>query len=482
MLSKYKINEIIKIVIFLCVHFIQVFFVLWLSIYSRQLLGNAGFMKQFTIDHLNVAGYFVIFAILFILLMSYEGLYTSRNLFWEEARDIIKIVTLWIILIFAFISLTHKLYLIPRGVIIFLWLYSVILFPLCHFWTKKLLIRLGIHKAPIIIIGAGNAGRSSATGIIHHDYLGYEIVGFFDDNAKCDKIPINNRQFPILGTLKDVEEYTNFHEIWAAVVAIPTLETQKLAHLVNLLYCNVNRVIVIPNLRGIPVSNISLMYLFEQSLILLKLKNNLKFISNRILKYIFDTVLSILFLPLILLITLIIGILIKIDSPGPVFYSHPRVGKGGKIFKVYKFRTMYKDSKERLEKLLNENEELRKEWETNFKLKNDPRVTKVGKFLRKTSLDELPQIFNVLKGEMSLVGPRPVIQEEIDKYYKEYAKYYFMTSPGVTGLWQVSGRSDTNYDFRVWIDSWYVLNWSLWLDVVILFKTIKVVLKREGAY
>jgi len=102
--------------------------------------------------------------------------------------------------------------------------------------------------------------------------------------------------------------------------------------------------------------------------------------------------------------------------------------------------------------------------------------------LRKTSLDELPQIFNVLKGDMSLVGPRPVIKDEIDKYYKEYAEYYYMVRPGITGLWQVSGRSNTNYDFRVKLDTWYVLNWSLWLDIVILFKTIKVVLKREGAY
>ncbi|MCX7820989.1 MAG: sugar transferase, partial [Brevinematales bacterium] len=125
---------------------------------------------------------------------------------------------------------------------------------------------------------------------------------------------------------------------------------------------------------------------------------------------------------------------------------------------------------------------IKKEWEKNFKLKNDPRVTFIGKIMRKTSIDELPQIINVIKGDMSLVGPRPVIKEEIDNYYKEFKQYYYSVLPGITGLWQVSGRSDTDYDFRVQTDVWYVQNWSLWLDIMILIRTVGVVLKREGAY
>jgi undecaprenyl-phosphate galactose phosphotransferase len=143
---------------------------------------------------------------------------------------------------------------------------------------------------------------------------------------------------------------------------------------------------------------------------------------------------------------------------------------------------MYKDADKILAELLEKNPELKKEWEESFKLKNDPRVTKIGKFLRKTSLDELPQIFNVLKGEMSLVGPRPVTQEELEKYYKDYAKYYLSVWPGITGLWQVSGRSDLSYKERVFLDAWYVRNWNLWLDFLILLNTIKVVIKQKGAY
>ena len=143
---------------------------------------------------------------------------------------------------------------------------------------------------------------------------------------------------------------------------------------------------------------------------------------------------------------------------------------------------MYRDAEERLAGLLERNPEAQKKWETHWKLDDDPRVTRIGKFLRTTSLDELPQIFNVLRGEMSLVGPRPVTQEEIDKYYKDRADLCFSVLPGITGLWQVSGRSNTSYEYRITLDSWYVRNWNLWLDIVILFKTLRIVIKREGAY
>jgi len=178
---------------------------------------------------------------------------------------------------------------------------------------------------------------------------------------------------------------------------------------------------------------------------------------------------------------LLISILIKTTSSGPAIYSHKRVGKNGKPFNCYKFRTMYKDAQERLNTILVTNEDAKNEWNHHWKLTNDPRTTSIGKFLRQTSLDELPQIFNVLKGEMSLVGPRPVTKQEIDEYYKDQAKLCFGVTPGITGLWQVSGRSNTSYDYRIALDSWYVRNWNLWLDIVIILKTMKVVLRKEGA-
>lgn len=170
------------------------------------------------------------------------------------------------------------------------------------------------------------------------------------------------------------------------------------------------------------------------------------------------------------------------EDPGPIFFAHTRIGKDGKPFPCYKFRSMVVNSKEMLEKHLAENPEARAEWEREFKLKNDPRITLIGQFLRKSSLDELPQIFNVLKGEMSLVGPRPVVQEELDKYYGEAVKEYCSVKPGITGLWQVSGRSDVDYPERVAMDVEYVRTRSFWKDIVILYKTFDVVLNKKGAY
>jgi Undecaprenyl-phosphate galactose phosphotransferase WbaP len=178
---------------------------------------------------------------------------------------------------------------------------------------------------------------------------------------------------------------------------------------------------------------------------------------------------------------LIISILIKLDSPGPIIFKHKRLGLNGKIIEVYKFRSMVVNAQEVLQELFAKDPNLKKEFEESFKLKNDPRITRVGAFLRKTSLDEIPQLFNVLKGDLSLVGPRPIVINEIEKY-GEYGKYLLRVPPGVTGLWQISGRSDIDYNERVKLDMQYIMNWSLWLDINIIFKTIPAVLKRDGAY
>ncbi len=179
-------------------------------------------------------------------------------------------------------------------------------------------------------------------------------------------------------------------------------------------------------------------------------------------------------------IFLIAALQIKKDG-GPAFYGHTRIGKGGKPFKCWKFRSMIINGDEVLQKHLAENPEARKEWEADFKLRNDPRVTKIGAFLRKTSLDELPQFWNVLCGEMSLVGPRPVVEAE-STYYGEAWQDYLSVKPGVTGLWQVSGRNDTGYAQRVALDQKYIREWSLWQDISIMFKTVAVVMRRDGAY
>ena len=176
-----------------------------------------------------------------------------------------------------------------------------------------------------------------------------------------------------------------------------------------------------------------------------------------------------------------LAVAVRLDSPGPVFFKHRRIGRGGRHFHVYKFRTMAVNGEEILERHLATNSAARKEWEETQKLKDDPRVTKVGRFLRKTSLDELPQLFNVILGSMSLVGPRPIVDEEVERYGQSF-DLYTRVRPGLTGLWQVSGRNNLPYADRVWLDRHYVCNWSVWFDVLILFRTIPEVLHCSGAY
>ena len=178
---------------------------------------------------------------------------------------------------------------------------------------------------------------------------------------------------------------------------------------------------------------------------------------------------------------LVIAVMVAFDNKGNVIFAHRRIGRGGKEFKCYKFQTMIPNAQETLEKYLAENPEARKEWEESFKLTNDPRVTKLGNILRKTSLDEMPQLWNVIKGDMSLVGPRPIVAKEIERY-GEYFREYAMVTPGITGMWQASGRSDTTYEERVEMDTWYVRNWSVWIDLMYLFKTVKIVFTGKGAY
>ena len=199
-------------------------------------------------------------------------------------------------------------------------------------------------------------------------------------------------------------------------------------------------------------------------------------------KRLFDIVFSLTVLLVGTPIFLLIAGCVAITSRGGVVYGHKRVGRGGKTFRCYKFRTMHHNAAERLKELLDSDPEVKKEWETTFKLKNDPRITKFGAFLRKTSLDELPQFFNVLKGDLSVVGPRPVMHEELNAHFGAKATKILSIRPGITGLWQVSGRSQTSYEDRVKLDEEYVERKSPWLDLLLICKTIPAIFSAKGAY
>jgi undecaprenyl-phosphate galactose phosphotransferase len=236
---------------------------------------------------------------------------------------------------------------------------------------------------------------------------------------------------------------------------------------------------LMPALEGLPVVGLRQHHFFSHDVVMLVSRNNLARPVSRIIKGAFDQVVALVLLVLLAPLLVCLSIMVRMDG-GTAFYRHRRIGAGGRIFDCIKFRTMVPDADRVLQKLLAEDPAAAEEWQNTQKLRNDPRVTRLGRFLRRSSLDELPQLLNVLRGEMSLVGPRPIVQAEIARYADDI-DYYYETKPGLTGLWQVSGRSDTSYARRVRLDVWYVRNWTLWHDIAILLKTIPAVFLQRGA-
>ena len=244
----------------------------------------------------------------------------------------------------------------------------------------------------------------------------------------------------------------------------------------------VRDIVFVPDLIGVPLYNVEAQTLFNEQVMMLSLRNNLARRRNQWFKRVFDVVISGLLCIPILPIILIVALCIKLDSKGGAFFNGQRIGKYGKTFSCYKFRSMYVNASDILEEYLAAHPTAQEEWNTFAKLRDyDPRVTKVGKWIRKYSLDELPQILNVIKGDMSLVGPRPYLPREREDI-GEYLSTITLTVPGITGFWQTSGRNNVSFAGRVAMDTWYVRNWSIWLDLMYLFKTAKIVFTGKGAY
>lgn len=437
---KSNISRLILVVFDALVVFVSV----TLAYYLRVWL-DPWFSSHLSSGLVHYASKLHIYAIILIAFY-YEGIYTKRYDFWHESRQVLKALFFSFLVVFGLIALFKVSGQYSRMIIFFAFFFMAILIPLTKNILKKRLYKLGLWQRGAKIYGDDTFVEKE---IFQNHYLGYVKAG---DDAQT--VFINSKS---LGDTPLAEAIDTQMQKSQEVVFIPLLNEYDMTR---------SYIYGLSNVR----TN------------LIVLTNRLKSKSRRAFRQVFNYLFAILLLPVLLPIIAVLAYLIKKESSGPVFFAHNRIGQDGKIIPTWKFRSMYSDAAERLEKLLAEDESIKKEWEATFKLKNDPRVTKIGRFLRKTSLDELPQIFNVLRGEMYFVGPRPVIQKELDLYYKDAAEYYLMVKPGITGLWQVSGRSDTDYDFRVAVDKWYVTNWSVWLDITILLKTIKVVLFRDGAY
>lgn len=427
---------------------------------------------------LGITFFWWIFPI-WIFFFAYEGLYTKRFSFWDEVK------TLWKVAFFSTLAMFSLLFLgkvgakVSRTVLVLMSIIAVPMLPIIRINLKRFLIATGLLRRKVLILGAGKTGEMILNALQRDRNLGMNVVGFLDDDPA--KIGHSIGGIRVHAGVDKAEKYIGRCGIEDVVIAMPGCEKRKFISLINTLQHKAQNLLLIPDLFGITVLGTNLQHFFQEQAIALEVKNNLAKPLNIIIKKIFDLLVSAALLVLLSVPMLIIALMIRATSSGPAIFTQERRGKHDKPFRCYKFRTMYLDAEKRLDSLLGDSEEARNEWSHRWKLSTDPRVTRIGRFLRQTSLDELTQIFNVLKGEMSLVGPRPVTKREIDHYYKEQARLCFSVPPGVTGLWQVSGRSNTSYDYRIALDSWYVRNWNLWLDIVILFKTLRVVIKREGA-
>lgn len=414
--------------------------------------------------------------LVYMAFILYEGLYGKRMLIYQMMKKLFRASLGGTVFSIILMFLAQVAGDVSRFYVI---LYTAISFALlCLF---RVILAKGMKKSkafqiPILIVGAGKTGEVMARQIQNDTGMRYRIVGFLEDHEPYDK------SCTILGGFGDMERVIRDTGVQHVIIAAPGISQTQLSSLIYQAQTLVRNVGVVPNLVAVPMSNVTAESFFDAKIMVLHIRNNLASPWNQLLKRIFDIVATICGGILISPILLAIAIWVYHDSPGPVIFKNKRIGLNGEEFNCYKFRSMYMNNQEILARYLSNHPMLQKEWETYRKLRGfDPRITPVGKVLRKYSLDELPQLLNVLKGEMSLVGPRPYLPEEIPMM-GENSRVVLMAKPGITGYWQVSGRNDVTFDERVDMESWYVYNWSVWIDFLILWKTIKVVFSHEGAY
>ena len=416
--------------------------------------------------------------------MAYEELYQKRLPYWKEVEKILKACTLAVIFSIALLYLAKMSGEMSRTLVMITWLMTVVLIPVVRYLGKLVMVMFGVWCRPVIIIGAGKTGELVATALIREKTMGYEIIGLLDDNRELTGLTHSKSKkvIPILGAFAEAEKIIFQTRVQEVIVAAPGMPSRQLVELTNSLQPLVNNVMVVPDLFGLSMNGIEVEYFFEEQALLLNVKNRLKSTLNRSIKRLFDIFTGVLLLFSCIPLLCLIAVAIKLDSRGPVFFAQERMGQGSDSFTCYKFRTMLLEGDSLLKNYLRKNPQARQEWQTYNKLKdNDPRVTGVGAALRRFSLDELPQLINVILGNMSLVGPRPYLMRE-RKQMGNWIYDIHVAKPGITGLWQVSGRNEIDFEGRLKLDVWYVRNWSLWLDIVLLLKTFRAVLKKDGAY
>jgi Undecaprenyl-phosphate galactose phosphotransferase WbaP len=412
-------------------------------------------LTAFAVSAVAVAAYFAV-----------QAHYHRRIPFWSELQHVV-LASLAALLFNGFIGFLANLQ-GSRILLVATWLIVPVLVMTLRQGTKHLLSKSGLWQIRTIIVGEGDMARQTIDALRSEPGLGYDVVGVvspaklqFGKGGRCWRTLLLQHQASLIVLAFDGRNSPGRGTIESLV-----RERVPFA--------------MVPQLDGLPVLGFDQTQFFSHDTVLFSFRNNLAQPMARVVKIVFDYCVALVSLVILAPLLLAMAILVKLDG-GPAFFAHTRVGAGGRKFKCLKFRSMVTNSAEVLQHVLSTDPAAAAEWAETQKLQADPRITPIGRVLRKTSLDELPQLFNVLRLEMSIVGPRPIVGAEVPKYGEDIA-YYYETRPGLTGLWQVSGRTGTSYEQRVQLDTWYVKNWTIWHDLAIMAKTVPAVLKRKGAY
>ncbi|WP_299189151.1 sugar transferase [uncultured Campylobacter sp.] len=420
-------------------------FGIWLCFGLAVVLKNLLYGDNVLLDVGRYQGFAPSYVIM-IFLFFYQGIYSRRYDFWHESRILVKSCFLGLLLSLALLALIKVNYEFSRASFILSFAFMAVVLPIFKLVTKKRLFKFGLWQKRAKILGEGEEFESAVLG---STYLGY--------------VRALGRDYDVL------------------FIGGSRLEASALNELIESNIRENKEILFTPVLRSYDFTQTYIYSVFASRTSLFAIRNSLKSPLNLALKRGLDLALIILALPLLVPIFGVIALMMKLKEPeGRIFFSHQRMGFGGKPFGCLKFRSMKENGDEILAQYLKQNPQEVEYFEKYHKYEHDPRITKLGDFLRRSSLDELPQLINVLKGEMSIVGPRPCAQYE-RKDMGEYADLILAVKPGITGLWQVSGRSDVDFATRADMDTWYMKNWSIWNDIVIILKTFKVVLAREGA-
>ncbi len=390
---------------------------------------------------------------------------------WAILQAILVSVSLLLALLFFLnIQYVSRLVILLFAVSEFFVLLLVRAVSMMYFWDR---VKSGKNRLRVLIVGSRTRARELVAALRQHVVWGVDIVGFIDPDPACLGQEIDG--ISVIGTVETIHDCLKHNVVDEVIVAIPRSLLDDAEPIVQACEEEGIRLRFMADLFNVTVARITLSQVHD--IPLLNLEPVAQDQQQLLAKRIFDLGVTVVALPLLTPLFLLVAIGIKLDSPGPVFFIQPRIGRRKRPFNLYKFRSMYVDAEERLRDI----EHLNEASGPIFKMKNDPRITPFGRFLRKTSIDELPQLFNVLRGEMSLVGPRPMSFRDVEQFDRGIQRKRFSVQPGLTCIWQVSGRSELPFDTWLAMDLEYIDNWSFWLDLKILLRTVPAVIRARGA-